>query len=48
VKVLTLTPTGMRIRALLHRRMTSPPDPLGQLSPAEQRTLVSILERLVK
>lgn len=47
VKVLALTPTGARLRAQLHARMTSPPDPLRRLSAAEQRTLVRILERLL-
>jgi DNA-binding MarR family transcriptional regulator len=48
VKVLVLTPTGSRLRALLHRRMAAPPDPFARLSAAEQRTLVNLLERLVE
>lgn len=48
VKVLVLTPTGARLRTLLQKRMANPPDPLNRLSPAEQRTLVKILERLVE
>jgi DNA-binding MarR family transcriptional regulator len=46
VRVLALTPTGVRLRTLLHRRMADPPDPFRRLSAAEQRTLVAILERL--
>jgi MarR family transcriptional regulator, organic hydroperoxide resistance regulator len=46
VKVLVLTPTGARLRALLHSRMAEPPDPFRRLSAAEQRTLVKLLERL--
>jgi DNA-binding MarR family transcriptional regulator len=48
VKVLALTPAGVRLRALLQRRMAAPPDPFARLSAAEQRTLVRILERLVE
>lgn len=47
VKVLALTPTGARLRTLLHRRMVDPPDPFRRLSALEQRTLVKILERLL-
>jgi DNA-binding MarR family transcriptional regulator len=47
VKVLDLTPTGSRLRAELLRRMTARPLPLSRLSVKDQRTLVSILERLV-
>src|SRR5580700_5609674 len=42
VKVLGLTPTGARLRALLLERMTKPPATLGRLSTDEQRTLVKI------
>jgi DNA-binding MarR family transcriptional regulator len=48
VKVLALTPTGERLRALLHRRMADPPGPLTRLTPDEQRTLVRLLERLTE
>jgi DNA-binding MarR family transcriptional regulator len=48
VKVLDLTPAGTRLRALVIERMTEPPDPLARLSPAEQRALVKILERLIR
>ncbi len=48
VKVLTLTPTGARLRAELHRRMADPPDPFRRLSAEEQQTLVRILERLLE
>lgn len=48
VKVLVLTPTGSRLRALLVRRMTAPPAALERLSPREQRELVRILSRLLE
>jgi DNA-binding MarR family transcriptional regulator len=48
VKVLALTPTGVRLRALLQKRMAAPPDPFSRLSAAEQRLLVQLLERLVE
>ena len=48
VKVLQLTPTGCRVRALLVERMTSPPAALDRLSPGEQRALVRILSRLLE
>jgi hypothetical protein len=47
VKVLDLTPTGSRLRALLLDRMTTPPAALGRLSVHEQRALVRILTRLL-
>jgi MarR family transcriptional regulator, organic hydroperoxide resistance regulator len=48
VKVLALTPSGARLRAQLHKRMTDPPDLFRRLTAAEQRTLVRILERLLE
>jgi DNA-binding MarR family transcriptional regulator len=48
VKVLALTPTGSRLRALLLDRMTTPPATLGRLSVREQRSLVQILTRLLE
>jgi DNA-binding MarR family transcriptional regulator len=48
VKVLVLTPTGERLRALLRDRMTAPPPTLQRLSAREQRALVRILERLLE
>jgi DNA-binding MarR family transcriptional regulator len=48
VKVLYLTPTGSRLRALLVDRMTTPPATLERLSPREQRELVRILSRLLE
>ena len=48
VKVLDLTPTGSRLRALLVDRMAAPPDTLRRLSVREQRTLVRILTRLIE
>jgi len=47
VKVLELTPTGVRLRALLLSRMTSPPETFRRLSPREQRALVRMLTRLL-
>src|SRR5688500_4176373 len=48
VKVLVLTPTGSRLRALLLDRMTAPPAALERLSPREQRALVRILRHLLE
>lgn len=48
VKVLVLTPTGSRLRALLLDRMTTPPAALERLSLREQRALVRILTRLLE
>jgi DNA-binding MarR family transcriptional regulator len=48
VKVLDLTSTGSRLRALLLDRMTTPPASLGRLSVREQRALVRILARLLE
>lgn len=48
VKVLVLTPLGVRLRTELHQRMSDPPDPLSRLTPEEQRTLVALLERLIE
>ena len=48
VKVLYLTPTGIRLRALLVDRMQAPPATLERLSPREQRELVRILTRLLE
>src|SRR5687768_18449647 len=45
VKVLHLTATGVRLRALLVDRMTAPPAALERLSSSEQRELVRILSR---
>jgi DNA-binding MarR family transcriptional regulator len=48
VKVLDLTPTGSRLRALLLDRMITPPATLGRLSIREQRVLVRLLSRLLE
>jgi DNA-binding MarR family transcriptional regulator len=48
VKVLHLTPTGSKLRALLQDRMTAPPATLERLSPREQAELVRILSRLLE
>src|SRR5437762_13937768 len=48
VKVLVLTPTGVRLRALLVDRMTAPPAALERLSLREERALVRILRRLLE
>jgi DNA-binding MarR family transcriptional regulator len=47
VKVIRLTPAGARLRARLHRRVTTGALPLSKLSVSEQRALVRILEALV-
>ena len=48
VKVLVLTRTGSRLRAVLLERMTSTPAALERLSLREQRALVRILSRLLE
>src|SRR5258706_2309896 len=48
VKVLVLTPTGSRLRALLLDRMTAAPAALERLSLREQRALMRILTRLLE
>jgi DNA-binding MarR family transcriptional regulator len=48
VKVLVLTPTGLRLRTLLLDRMTAPPAALERLSLREQRALVRMLTRLLE
>jgi DNA-binding MarR family transcriptional regulator len=48
VKVLVLTATGSRLRALLLDRMTAPPPGLERLSLREQRALARILRRLLE
>jgi DNA-binding MarR family transcriptional regulator len=48
VKVLVLTPAGARVRTQLQKRLAAPPDPFRRLSPADQRALVRILERLLE
>ena len=47
IKVLGLTRAGSRVRSLLLKRLTQPPDALARLSAEEQRTLARILRRLV-
>ena len=48
IKVLELTPEGLRLRSTVFERMTRPPDSLGRLSSAEQQALVKILKRLLE
>lgn len=48
VKVLVLTRTGARLRALLVDRMMAPPAALERLSAREQQSLVRILRRLIE
>ena len=48
VKVLELTPAGIRLRATVFERITRPPESLGRLSVEEQRALVKILKRLLE
>jgi DNA-binding MarR family transcriptional regulator len=47
VKVLVLTPAGVRVRAVLVERLMAPPPELERLSVREQRLLVRILRRLL-
>lgn len=47
LKVLELTPAGVRLRTVVLERMTEPPDTLNRLSPEEQRELVKILRHLL-
>jgi len=48
VKVLDLTPSGVRVRTLVIERMTTPPEALARLTEREQRALVRLLSRLVE
>ena len=48
VKVLELTPKGVRLRAEFLARMTAPPEGLERLTSREQQALVRILERLLE
>jgi DNA-binding MarR family transcriptional regulator len=48
VKVLELTPAGIRLRSTVLERMTKPPESLARLSVDEQRALVKILKRLLE
>jgi DNA-binding MarR family transcriptional regulator len=48
VKVLVLTRTGSRLRALLLDRMTAPPGALERLSPGEKQALARLLARLLE
>ena len=48
VKVLELTPKGIRVRAVFLERMTAPPEGLERLTPREQQLLVRILGRLLE
>ena len=48
MKVLELTPEGVRLRSIVFERMTKPPDSLGRLTSAEQQALVKILKRLLE
>jgi DNA-binding MarR family transcriptional regulator len=47
VKVLGLTPRGLRVRAQLLKQVTGQPLPISRLSPEERRTLVRILAKLI-
>jgi DNA-binding MarR family transcriptional regulator len=47
VKVLVLTPSGARVRALIVARLTAPPATLERLSLRERRALARLLERLL-
>jgi DNA-binding MarR family transcriptional regulator len=47
IKVLQLTPAGLRVRDMLVERMSTPPPILDRLSPRERQALVRILSRLL-
>jgi DNA-binding MarR family transcriptional regulator len=47
VKVLALTPSGVRLRAVLVERMMAAPEALERLSERERRELARILRRLI-
>jgi MarR family transcriptional regulator, organic hydroperoxide resistance regulator len=47
IKVLQLTPAGLRVRDMLVERMSTPPPILDRLSPRERQDLVRILSRLL-
>jgi DNA-binding MarR family transcriptional regulator len=47
IKVLQLTPAGLRVRDMLVERMSTPPDILERLSPRERQMLARILARLL-
>jgi DNA-binding MarR family transcriptional regulator len=47
IKVLQLTPAGLRVRDMLVERMSTPPPILDRLSPRERQELVRILSRLL-
>ena len=47
LKVLDLTPAGVRLRAIVLERMGKPPESLARLSPEEQQALVKILKHLL-
>ena len=48
VKVLVLTPSGVRVRAVLVERMTAAPAALDRLSGREREMLVRLLRRLLE
>jgi DNA-binding MarR family transcriptional regulator len=48
VKVLELTPAGVRLRSTVIERMIKPPARLDRLSAAEQHALVKILRHLIE
>ena len=48
VKVLELTPAGLKLRAILLTRMTEPPEMLHRLSERDQQALIRILGRLLE
>jgi DNA-binding MarR family transcriptional regulator len=47
VKLLVLTPKGRRVREEIQARLSVPPEAIHNLPRGEQRTLRSILERVV-
>ena len=45
VKVLVITPAGLRLRRTAMRRLAQPPEAISRLTPEEQDMLASILSR---
>jgi MarR family transcriptional regulator, organic hydroperoxide resistance regulator len=45
VKMLSITPRGVEVRAGLSARLAEPPEPLASLSPEDQRALRDIMRR---
>jgi DNA-binding MarR family transcriptional regulator len=48
VKMLAITPDGVRFRERVGRRMAKPPAPIAELSRADQRSLRDVLRRALE